>query len=154
MAGGSPLDVLRAVRLDGAYFYRVEASAPWSYFTEGASDLVPRVMPGAEHLISYHILLTGSCWAGIAGEEQILMRPGDVVVFPHGDAHLMSSNEGLGAAPRAKAERPRSFRPTSSSAMALIATPFVCGFLGWDARPFNPLLASLPRRLHVPGATA
>jgi AraC-like DNA-binding protein len=30
----------------------------------------------------------------------------------------------------------------------------VCGFLGCDLRPFNPLLASLPRTLHVPGAAA
>jgi AraC-like DNA-binding protein len=29
----------------------------------------------------------------------------------------------------------------------------VCGFLGLDARPFNPLLASLPRVLRVPGST-
>ena len=27
----------------------------------------------------------------------------------------------------------------------------VCGFLGCDARPFNPLLAALPRVLRVPG---
>ncbi len=32
-------------------------------------------------------------------------------------------------------------------------TTIVCGFLGLDARPFNPLLAALPRVLHVPGAT-
>jgi AraC-like DNA-binding protein len=29
----------------------------------------------------------------------------------------------------------------------------VCGFLGCDARPFNPLLAALPRVLRVSGAT-
>jgi len=29
----------------------------------------------------------------------------------------------------------------------------VCGFLGLDARPFNPLLASLPRLLRVPAST-
>jgi AraC-like DNA-binding protein len=28
----------------------------------------------------------------------------------------------------------------------------ICGFLGLDARPFNPLLASLPRVLRVPGS--
>jgi AraC-like DNA-binding protein len=28
----------------------------------------------------------------------------------------------------------------------------VCGFLGLDARPFNPLLAALPRVLQVPGS--
>ena len=28
----------------------------------------------------------------------------------------------------------------------------VCGFLGCDARPFNPLLAALPRVIHLPAA--
>jgi AraC-like DNA-binding protein len=148
-------DVLRAVRLNGAYFYRVEASAPWSYFTASARELVPRVMPDAEHLISYHILLTGSCWAGIAGEQQVLMLPGDVVVFPQGDSHLMSSAEGLGA--RASRE---GGTPTRYPGNILLGestdrdTTFVCGFLGCDVRPFNPLLASLPRRMQMPGAAA
>jgi AraC-like DNA-binding protein len=31
-------------------------------------------------------------------------------------------------------------------------TEFVCGFLGCDARPFNPLIAALPKCLHVPQA--
>ena len=32
-------------------------------------------------------------------------------------------------------------------------TTLVCGFLGLDAAPFNPLLAALPRVLHVSGST-
>jgi hypothetical protein len=44
-------DVLRAVRLDGAFFYAVEASEPWSVEAVAAKDLTPRVLPGAEHLI-------------------------------------------------------------------------------------------------------
>src|SRR4029079_6744561 len=55
-------DVLRAVRLTGAYFYLVEAGPPWSVFTAPARELVPRILPQAEHLISYHILVSGSCW--------------------------------------------------------------------------------------------
>jgi AraC-like DNA-binding protein len=31
-------------------------------------------------------------------------------------------------------------------------TTLVCGFIGVDLRPFNPLLATLPRLLHLPGA--
>jgi len=30
----------------------------------------------------------------------------------------------------------------------------ICGFLGCDARPFNPLLSTLPRVIHVPRRTA
>jgi AraC-like DNA-binding protein len=32
------------------------------------------------------------------------------------------------------------------------ATTLVCGFIGVDVRPFNPLLATLPRLLHLQGA--
>src|SRR5437868_11132187 len=90
-------DVLRAVRLTGAYFYQVETAHPWSILTVEATRLVPRVHPAAEHLISYHILTSGSCWGGVAGDEQILMQPGDAIVFPHGDANLLSSSEARAA---------------------------------------------------------
>jgi AraC-like DNA-binding protein len=145
-------DVLRAVRLNGAFFYRVEASSPWSVDALGARDLVPRVLPEAEHLISYHILLSGSCWAGLDSKSQIHMEPGDVVVFPHGDPHIMSSDNGYHDAsgrdgtsakryPSTVLLGPNNERPTT----------LVCGFLGCDMRPYNPLLSSLPRRIHIRG---
>ena len=84
-------DVLRAVRLNGAHFYMVEAAHPWSILTVEATKLVPRIHSASEHLISYHILTSGSCWGGIAGDQQVLMQPGDAIVFSHGDANLMSS---------------------------------------------------------------
>src|SRR5712672_3813019 len=87
-------DVLRAVRLNAAYFYLVEASTCWSVDAAPACELVPRVLPDAEHLISYHILLSGSCWGGLDGESQVRMEPGDVIVFPQGDPHIMSSDDG------------------------------------------------------------
>ncbi len=145
-------DVLRAVRLNGAFFYLVEAAAPWSVSAVAARELVPRVLPEAEHLIPYHILTSGSCWGGVEGERQVLMRPGDVLVFPHGDAHFMSSAEGRRVDPGSYGTSPERYPgtvylgPDSGR-----DTSFVCGFLGCDVRPYNPLLASLPRQMHVPG---
>jgi AraC-like DNA-binding protein len=145
-------DVLRAVRLNGAFFYLVEAAAPWSVFSAAARDLAPRVLPEAEHLISYHILLSGTCWAGLDDAPQVRMQPGDVIVFPHGDPHLMSSAEGHRETTRQDGTSPERYPGT-----VLLGpgsgrdTTFVCGFLGCDVRPYNPLLASLPRRMHVPG---
>jgi AraC-like DNA-binding protein len=145
-------DVLRAVRLSGAFFYLVEAGGPWSVATASARELVPRVLPDAEHLISYHILVSGAIWAGLDGEAPVHMTPGDVIVFPHGDRYLMSSDSGRRLHPGWENTSPRRFPDT------LIVGPdgardtrFVCGFLGCDARPFNPLLASLPRLLHMNG---
>lgn len=57
-------DVLRSIRLDGAYFFAVEAAGQWRVETVAAKELAPRILPAAEHLISYHILTHGRCYAG------------------------------------------------------------------------------------------
>lgn len=148
-------DVLRAVRLNGAYFYPVEAAAPWSVFTAPARELVPRVLPDAEHLISYHILLSGTCWGGLDGESQIKMEPGDVIVFPQGDSHIMSSHKGHRDESGIDGTSAKRYPQTVTLGPgANRDTKLVCGFLGCDMRPYNPLLASLPRCMHVPGIAA
>lgn len=145
-------DVLRAVRLNGAYFYPVEASAPWSVFSEPARELVPRVLPDAEHLISYHILLAGSCWGGLDQDSQVEMHAGDVIVFPHGDSHMMSSQKGhIDASGKDGTSARRYPNTVYLGPSARRDTHLVCGFLGCDLHPYNPLLASLPRMIHIPG---
>jgi AraC-like DNA-binding protein len=148
-------DVLRAVRLDGAFFYAVEASEPWSVETRAAKDLTPRILPGTEHLISYHILTGGRCWGGLTGEPPVALEPGDVIVFPHGDAHVMSSAPGLRMPGASHDATPTRYPATVTlGGGGPVAATFVCGFLGCDRRPFNPLLSALPRRLHMPGLSS
>ena len=144
-------DVLRAVRLDGAFFYAVQASQPWSVEAVAAKELTPRVLPGAEHLISYHILTSGCGWGGLTGEPAVPLAPGDVIVFPHGDAHVMSSDPKLHGEPATPGRFPETV--TLGDGGEVTAT-FVCGFLGCDRRPFNPLLSTLPRQLHLPGLSS
>ena len=144
-------DVLRAVRLDGAFFYAVEASEPWSVEAVAAKELTPRVLPGAEHLISYHILTSGRCWGGLTGQRAVPLAPGDVIVFPHGDGHVMSSDPTLHSEPATPGRFPET---VTIGAGGQVGATFVCGFLGCDRRPFNPLLSTLPRQLHLPGLSS
>ena len=145
-------DLLRVVHLDGAYFFAVEAAEPWSVETAAARELSPRIMPAAEHLISYHILTEGHCFGGVRGEEQVELVAGDVIVFPHGDAHVMSSGRGLRLGPDVNSAAPARYPETVVlGEQGPRGAAFVCGFLGCDRRPFNPLLAALPRRMHVRG---
>jgi AraC-like DNA-binding protein len=139
-------DVLRAVRLDGAFFFKVEATEPWWVESADALQEAPRVLPRSEHLIPYHVLVEGECWGGVVGGSQRRLRPGDVIVFPHGHAHRMSSAEGLRTT-TAPVTRPNPTRlpfvlrlGEASGRQSIL----VCGFLGCDRRPFNPLLAALP----------
>jgi AraC-like DNA-binding protein len=146
-------DVLRAVRLTGAVFFDVHASDPWVAETPPGTSIVERIFPGAEHLISYHVVTQGSCWACRVGDEPIRLSAGDIVLFPHGDAHVMSSAPGMRDMPdltrfRRVPEQPLPFTISMGTADG-DAAHLVCGFLGCDARPFNPLLAALPRAIRV-----
>lgn len=145
-------DLLRVVHLDGTYFYPVEAAEPWSVQAVAARELSPRILPTSEHLISYHILTAGRCYGGLLGEEQVELLPGDVIVFPHGDPHLMSSGRGV----RTTHDVFTGFPGRRPDCVVLgdggpRVTSLVCGFLGFDRRPFNPLLAALPHRMHMRG---
>jgi AraC-like DNA-binding protein len=144
-------DVLRAVRLSGAVFFTVEGSAPWAAEALPASEIRPEVLPGAEHVIEYHVVTAGTCWGGVVGEAPVRLEEGDVIVFPQGDAHVISSAPGMRAIP--------DYSPLGSVRRLPIVlqchgggadrTELICGFLGCDARPFNPLLSTLPRVIHV-----
>jgi AraC-like DNA-binding protein len=161
-------DVLRAVRLRGAVFYYIDGSSPWVAEAPPAREIIPAIMPGAEHLIEFHGVIEGSCWAAIAGEPGVRLDERDVILFPQGDPHVMSSAPGM-RPPRVDKEvffapRPPQLPYALSLRGSEVTTArldgggrdratIVCGFLGLDARPFNPLLAALPRVLHVSGAT-
>ena len=167
MSGDTLSDLLRAVRFHGAVFYHIEGTAPWVAEAPPAREIIPAIMPGADHMIEFHGIVKGSCWAAIAGESPIRLDAGDVVLFPQGDPHVMSSAPGM-RAPSVDTSLYFSARPPQlpyslSMQQAEGATmrrdgsvperaTVVCGFLGLDARPFNPLLAALPRVLRIPGS--
>jgi AraC-like DNA-binding protein len=141
-------DLLRVVRLDGAFFYPVEAAAPWVVESAPVNELKPRILPSAEHVISYHILTGGRCYARIVGEDPVEMDPGDVVVFPHGEGTVMSSGRDLKTG-EVKTSFPDRYPHTVVLGGGPPAATLVCGFLGCDRRPFNPLLSALPPLVHM-----
>ena len=170
-------ELLRAVRLRGAIFYYVDGIAPWVAEAPAAREIASAILPGAEHLIEYHVVTQGNCWGAIAGEAPVALSAGDVIMFPQGDAHVISSAPGMRVP---KVDRSMFFSPRPpqlpfvltqlgertipTEALGDVPTTarldgggqeratVVCGFLGCDARPFNPLLAALPRLLHMPSA--
>ena len=169
MSGDTLSDLLRAVRLRGALFFYIEGADPWVAETPPSREFLRAIMPGVEHLMPFHGVARGSCWAAIAGEEPIRLNEGDIVLFPQGDHHVMSSapqmrarvvDPGIYFAPRPP-QLPFALSVSAQGeATALLdgggseRTTIVCGYLGCDAKPFNPLLASLPRMLHMPGVAA
>jgi Cupin len=92
-------DVLKAVRLTGAIFFDIHASEPWVAETPAGRSIVGSIFAEAEHLIPYHVITRGSCWGGVIGEPPLRLSAGDIIVFPHGDSHVMSSAPGMRNSP-------------------------------------------------------
>ncbi|HEX2851805.1 MAG TPA: AraC family transcriptional regulator [Opitutaceae bacterium] len=146
-------DVLQGVRLTGAIFFELRARAPWVETSAEGSTVAPQLLPGVQHSISYHVIAEGRCWVTAKDIAPIQLEAGDIIIFPHGDAHTLSSAPGL----TAKAN-PAIYKEAAASSSLPVSYAFggsgestliVCGILGCDVRPFNPLIATLPRVLHI-----
>ena len=150
-------DVLRSVRLTGSMYFLVEASTPWATRAPAASAFAAAVLPRAQHLISYHVITAGSCWGGLEGHAPQRLEAGDILVVPHGAPYF------LAAPPETRTgydddEAVSFFRRMAAGELSAVVeeggggpdrTSFICGFLGCDKKPFNPLLAALPEVIYL-----
>ena len=155
-------DVLRTVKLTGALFFPLHASSPWADEIPAAAVFAPAVLRGAQHVVSYHIVMQGACWATLRDSPPVRLEAGDIFVVPHGDAYVMSNAPGM------RSEAPEDavlsfFREMAAGSAPSVVTEggggperadLVCGFLACDIRPFNPVLETLPRVVHVSRSAA
>jgi len=146
-------EVLSAVRLTGSVFFDVTARSPWVAEAPASALIADKVTPGAQHAIEYHVVTRGLCWITLldgAAFAPVRLEEGDIAVIPHGDPHVVSSAPGMRAEPimeihrRPKDEEDLPFRLRTGSDGPGDAH-LICGFFSCDVRPFNPLLAALPR---------
>jgi AraC-like DNA-binding protein len=149
MAADPLSDVLRTVRLTGAAFFDVVAKAPWVAEQPPREMILPKILPGAAHLIAYHVITEGRCFANILDREPIAVEAGEIIVFTKGDPHVMSSSPGMRADPLA----PSALDAATDSQLPFlinydgdgpVSAKLICGWLACDAQPFNPLLNNLP----------
>jgi AraC-like DNA-binding protein len=162
-------DLLRSVRLRGAVFYYVSFRDRWSAEAPAAKEIAEAVLPGCEHVMEYHMIAKGNGWAAVSGQAPVKLAAGDIVMFPQGDRHVLSSApdiephrqtaEWVFARRNDPKPMPISYHHGVVDAGASLPvedadTIAVCGFLGCDLRPFNPLVAALPRMLHLPASRA
>ncbi len=143
-------EVLRVVRLNSAVFYNARFSAPWCFSAPAASSVMHTLQPGAERLVIFHLLTEGQCRMEVEGSPPATLHAGDVIVFPHGDAHLMSSAPDVLPAPAADLvallrRGPREVRFGGGGDK----TRFICGYLSCDPRLCRPILTALPRVVRV-----
>lgn len=142
-------EVLRAVRLTGAIYFSVDARAPWVAEAAPARQVGRHVLGDAEHVLEYHVVVAGECWAGLLDEPPRRVEAGDVIAFPQGDGHVLSSEPGMRGGPSVDEWLAHRIPDRVVVGRDGARAEIICGFLGCDARPFNPFLSTLPRVLHL-----
>jgi AraC-like DNA-binding protein len=152
-------EVLRALRLTGALYFEVSAAHPWVAVTPSMKRIGASMMPSAEHVIPFHIMVSGQGWAMPRDRSVAPLKvdSGDIVMFPFGESHVITSDrarwEGKAPDPSFYAEAAASDDPFTLIRIGGDGeeAKFVCGYLGCDASPFNPVLGALPKMIVVKG---
>ena len=157
--------MLRNVRLTGALFFLWEVSSPFAIPVPNGERFAPVLLPRAQQIVSYHVVVGGACWGGLVGGPPVRLQAGDVLLIPRGDAYVMASSErACRHAPVDEGPALEFFRMMASGDLPFVVKDggggsdrarIVCGFLGCDVRPYNPIAAALPGivRLTSPGET-
>lgn len=158
-------DVLRSVRLRGAIFYYVSFDGDWAAETPPSPMLAGALMPGADHVLAYHLMAKGEGWAASDGQPPVRLATGDIIMFPRGDGHTISSAPGMHAMEDQSSWRYETrndpkpipvayhrgvLRPGQPGMSDDARSVVVCGFVACDMKPFNPLINALPPQLHLP----
>ena len=146
-------EVFRVLRLNTGFFLEARFTAPWCVDSAPGRDDLNHILPNAEHVAIYHLVTEGTCRTKHHDRtDQLELNPGDLILFPHGDGHLLGSD-----LQRAPVPAGAIMQPGQDGGLLRIdhgggggTTRFVCGFLACDRRLCRPLLDALPRMVRVP----
>jgi AraC-like DNA-binding protein len=139
-------EVLKVVKLQGALFYNGEFSSPWRFYSPDSRAVAPYVAPTARHVIIYHLLTEGHASARLVDGHRLILEAGDIVIFPHGDAHILENGPATKAVDMEQ-ELARIFAQglkRSSLGGGGEITKFVCGFMACEPRTSQIFLSGLP----------
>ena len=131
--------VLRELRFESAGYRHLDLRATWSISFAQAE------------LRGMHLVLDGRCELVLDGGTVLRLEPGDLVLAPRADPHVLRSPGArlrpISSADLARSAPPGAVRPGTGGER----TTVLCGaFLVGNAA--HPALAGMPRIVHVPAA--
>jgi AraC-like DNA-binding protein len=140
-------EVLKTVKLDGALFYNAEFSAPWCFRSPPSRTVAPYFASGSRHVIIYHLLTEGRGYAHVEGDgRSVSLIAGDIVIFPHGDPHLLGNGP-----PVTPVDNGKELQRVLSQGLKLSRlggggelTKFICGYMACDPQLSRVFLGGLP----------
>ena len=140
-------EILHSVKLEGAVFYNAEFTAPWGFRSPPSCEVAAFLGKGPKHVIIYHLLTQGRARCEVeSSAHRVELTAGDIVVFPHGDPHIISNGS-----PRSIVDNGKQLKEVFSQGLALARdggggepTQFVCGYMECDQELCKTFLGGLP----------
>lgn len=139
-------NVLKSIRLSGSLQFCFMPCGDWQ--TDGKPRLAG-LAGNSQPTMPFHILVEGTCWMRMPGEE-IVLKEGDVVTFPFATGHQLGAGAGGRIITPIDDLPPKPWRqmPVLRYGESGSRVRLLCGYLQCDAMNFKPFRNALPRLLH------
>lgn len=144
-------EILRLVKLEGAFFFNAEFSAPWCLKSVESSAASAYLPPVSGRPIIYHFLTEGRAYARLGSGKREELQAGDIVIFPHGDEHFLGNGS-----PAEPVDSFRTWAKSLDQGLKLARyggggerTRFVCGYMALEPHLSHLFLAGLPKLMKV-----
>ena len=143
-------DILSTLELHSTVYFRAELTAPFSI-----------AVPADRAVIRFHVANEGPCWIELPSGESTLFSAGDLVLVPHGAAHVLADSPKATPVPLHNVPVPlpnvmdeSGFDGTGPLIFGGggTRTALVCGYFAFKHDIMHPVITSLPALIHVRGS--
>ncbi|QNP43342.1 cupin domain-containing protein [Sphingomonas daechungensis] len=88
-------DILASLRLTGGVVIDAQTRGDFCLLSRFKDEDSERFQVRADELVAYHYIRSGRLYASVDGEPPITLNPGDIVLLPRNDVHLLYTRPGL-----------------------------------------------------------
>ena len=138
-------DIFETIQLRGAFYFRTDFSPPWG-----------TTVPHLGRVARFHHVVQGRCWIKVVDAEPVELSPGDFVLVPNGQSHVLSHVPTVEAPPLETVLEAAGYQGEILLAIGAgdpaAATQLVCGHLTFGEGADHAILRALPSFIRIGNA--
>lgn len=133
-------DILDTLDLNGALYFRTDFSAPWSV-----------TVPILEGAARFHLVVQGQCTVTLPDDRVATLNPGDLILIPRGQTHILSDSPVETAPPLETVLKQSGYDGDGILVVGegdqTASTQLICGHFTFRKNADHPMLRALPDHL-------
>ncbi len=130
-------DIFETIRLRATLYFKTDYSPPWAI-----------TVPKYEQAARFHLVVQGRCHIELASGTTTEIGPGDLILIPRGQHHILSDQKGRTPAPLETIIEQSGYDGSGTFVIGKgdpsATTQMVCGHFDFTKGADHPLLRALP----------